>query len=519
MTETHLAPATGVTPAAGHHAASTRVRVRTDRRFALVAVLAIGTASGLLMAVAIPRGPTTSLAGLGVILLALAVGLASGAALRSTWAVVPAGLAQLLAFEIGRAGLDGPTVDAIRLDSSFGVIALLVGRGLHAALVLIPLLVGARIGVLAATDRLTPRSPASWGGAIVVVGLALIVAWPASTPPVIDASGSPIPGSIATLETVSMGGSDQTIMIRAADPTKPVLLFLSGGPGQSDLALARASTTGWVDDLVFVDWDQRGNGTSYAAIDPLSSMTLDQAVADTISLSEYLRDRFEESKIYLMGESWGTILGVLAVQQRPDLFHAWIGSGQMVDVRETDRRIYADLVALAARTGDEELAAGLAAIGEPPYRDIPFANGQVMVWYDRLYDPYTPSAGYIARGDASGLDPFGVLGSEYTLVDKANVLRGLMDTFAVMYPQLQGLDLRQVVPSLEVPVVVLDGAAELDGRRDLALSWFDALDAPSKQLVTYDDAAHAVAFEQADEVERLLVDTIFPATYTRGDAP
>jgi proline iminopeptidase len=519
MTRTRIAPVSGASTLAGTTPVVPATALLADRRVALAAVVAIGVAAGLLMATVIPRGPTTTLAGLGVILVALVVGLASGALLRSTWAVLPVGLAQLLAFEVGRAGLDGPTVDAIRLDSTFGIIALFVGRGLHALLVLVPLIVGARVGALAATGRLTPGSPASWGGALVVVGLAIVVAWPASTPPIVDASGATIPGSLATLETVTLSGSDQTIMIRAADPSKPVLLFLSGGPGQSDLALARALTTGWVDDLVFVDWDQRGNGTSYAAIDPLSAMTLDQAVTDTIALSEYLRERFAEEKIYLMGESWGTILGVLAVQQRPDLFHAWIGSGQMVDVRETDRRIYADLTALAERTGDSELAEGLAAIGEPPYRDIPFANGQVMLWYERLYEAYTPSAGYIARGDASGLDPFGVLGSEYSLIDKANVLRGLMDTFAVMYPQLQGLDLRQAVPRLEVPVVVLDGAAELDGRRDLALAWFDSLDAPSKRLVTYDDAAHAVAFEQADEVERLLVDTIFPATYARGEAP
>lgn len=519
MTSTLVPPATGAQPVAGPGRIGTARALLADRRVAFLTVVAIGAVAGLFMAMVIPRGPTTALAALGVIAVALVVGLASGTLLRSTWAVIPAGFAQLLVFELGRSGLDGPSVDAIRLDSTFGVIALLVGRGLHGLLVLVPLVVGVRIGTLAATGRLTPRSPAAWVGAFVVVGLAIVVAWPASTPPIVDASGARIPGSIATLETVPLGDSDQTIMIRAADPSKPVLLFLSGGPGQSDLALARALTTGWVDDLVFVDWDQRGNGTSYPAIDPLSSMTLDQAVADTIALSEYLRERFAEKKIYLMGESWGTILGVLAVQQRQDLYHAWIGSGQMVDIRETDRRIYADLTALAERTADQDLASGLEAIGEPPYRDIPFANGQVMLWYDRLYEAYTPSAGYLARGDASGLDPFGVLGTEYGLIDKANVLRGLMDTFAVMYPQLQGLDLRRAVPSLEVPVVVLDGAAELDGRRDLALAWFDALQAPSKQLVTYEGAAHAVAFEQADKVERLLVETIFPATYTGGEAP
>ena len=93
---------------------------------------------------------------------------------------------------------------------------------------------------------------------------------------------------------------------------------------------------------------------------PSRSLTLERAVSDTIELSDILRARFDERKIYLMGESWGSILGVLAVQRRPDLYYAWIGSGQMVDVVETDRRVYHDLVAYAARTGDGALAAKLA---------------------------------------------------------------------------------------------------------------------------------------------------------------
>jgi pimeloyl-ACP methyl ester carboxylesterase len=259
-----------------------------------------------------------------------------------------------------------------------------------------------------------------------------------------------------------------------------VLLYLSGGPGQSDLALARALSSGWVKDIVFVDFDQRGNGKSYAAIDPVAGMTLDRAVEDVIELTEHLRERFDEERIYLMGESWGTLLGVLAVQRRPDLYHAWIGSGQMVDIVETDRGIYRDLVALAERTEDAPLAARLAAMGEPRYRDMPWSNAEVLLLYELLYEPFTPSEGYRARGEASGLDPFGLLGAEYTLVEKANVLRGLIDTFEQLYPQLYGLDLREAVPRLEVPVWILDGAAELGARRSLARDWFDRLDAPAR---------------------------------------
>ncbi len=183
---------------------------------------------------------------------------------------------------------------------------------------------------------------------------------------------------------------------------------------------------------------------------------------------------------------------------------------------ETDQRVYADLVAYAKRTGDSGLAADLREVGPPPYRDIPWANANLLTWYEYLYKEYTPSEGYSARGDESGLDPFGVLGTEYTLVEKTNVLRGLIDTFTLMYPQLYDLDLRESASRLEVPVYILDGEAELEGTaRPWPWNGSRALQAPGKQLVSYADAAHAVAFEQGDEVQRLLTEEIVPATYSR----
>ena len=185
----------------------------------------------------------------------------------------------------------------------------------------------------------------------------------------------------------------------------------------------------------------------------------------------------------------------------------------MVSVRETDRRIYRDLLAQGEQSGAEQLVARLRATGEPPYADIPYANGYVMTHYDRLYQPYTPPQSYIERGRRSGLDQFGILGSEYNLVEKVNVLRGLIDMFTVMYPQLQAIDFRRDAAKLDVPVYMLDGQAELAARRDLALEWFEGLDAPQKRIFAFENAAHAVAFEQYEAFHQILLDTILPETY------
>jgi pimeloyl-ACP methyl ester carboxylesterase len=426
-------------------------------------------------------------------------------------------LAYLAAYELSRIGIDGASLDGIRLDTVYGVLALIVGRGLHGLLALFPMAVGGAIGVALARPPKRAISLVPTGIlALAVIGLAVLVALPGSTPPVLGSDGEPLPGSIAEVTTVELGGQDQSILVRASDPDAPVLLYLSGGPGQSDLGYGRVLLEPLVADFVVVVWDQRGTGTSYGALDPTEALTLDQAVADTIQLSALLADRFDEERIYLLGESWGSTLGVLAAQERPDLFHAYIGSGQMVSQRVTDQIIWRDLLAYADRTGDGELYDQVLTFGEPPYRDTPWSNSVVMGYYPLLETAYTPPAAYIERGEASGVGPYGILASEYGFIDKVNALRGLLDTFSLMYPQLQDVDFRADVPALDVPVWVLDGEHELRARRDLALEWFAGLSAPTKELVTYADAGHSVVFEQADAFHRLMVDEIVPATYGAG---
>lgn len=244
-----------------------------------------------------------------------------------------------------------------------------------------------------------------------------------------------------------------------------------------------------------------------------ATLTPDQAVSDTIELTNELRQRFDEQKIYVLGESWGSMLGVLAVQRQPDLFYAFIGSGQMVSVRETDQRFYQDVLDRAARNGDEQLAAKLRSYGQPPYADTPYANVFAMGQYDALYKPYTPSQAYQDLGNAAGIGPYGVLASEYNLVEKFNVLRGLLDTFTVLYPQLQEIDFRRDVKQLAVPVYVLDGTAELAARRDLTHEWFDALAAPTKRMFRLENATHSVAFEQFEAFGTIMRKTVLPATY------
>jgi pimeloyl-ACP methyl ester carboxylesterase len=349
--------------------------------------------------------------------------------------------------------------------------------------------------------------------AIALIALAWGIAQPARTAPIVGADGRSLPGSIASLESVQIGGHEQWLSIRGHDTANPVLLHLAGGPGDSDIGDGSPLFRELERDFTVVIWDQRGTGKSYPALDPAATHTLEQAVSNTIELSEYLRQRFGQPKIYLLGNSWGSILAVLAAQRAPDRYYAVIGSGQMVSIRETDLIIYRDLLAYAERTGNTGLAGALRAYGEPPFRDI-YGNALLLTYYEELA-PYTPPAEYVERARAADTGFLGTMAPEYSLMDKVNLVRGLLDTSAVLYPQLQDLDFRRDVRRLDVPIYVVSGQYEQPGRAALVPEWLDQLQAPRKLFVTFEQSAHAPHAQEADRFRTLMVETVLPETRGR----
>jgi proline iminopeptidase len=484
----------------------------SDRRLGLAVAAVLAVLAGLVVASLTPRGPVSAGDALLWMAVALAIGLLAGFVAGSRWSLLLVPVALLAAFELGRMGTPGPTVDAPHVGSMYGIIALVVGRGTTWLLAVPPLLLGARWGVELAARLGRPGTArmglVGWSAsglvALAVVGLAVSVARPASTAPIAGADGQPVPGSVAELTSVSLGGHDQALMIRGRSVDAPVLLHLAGGPGGTDIGAMRADT-GLESHFVVVTWDQRGTGKSYAALDPVGTLTVDQMVSDLIELTEHLRERFDEERIYLHGQSWGSLLGVLAVEQRPDLYHAWVGSGQMVSPRGTDVLFWEDTIAWAETTGQPDLAATLRANGPPPYEDV--LRYEIALSHEHDWNPYPDF-------DNERELPFTLLVPENDLMDQVNGLRAFLDTFAALYPQLQGIDFRADVRRLEVPVYVIAGAHEARGRAVLAEEWFALLEAPSKAWFVFERSGHRPTFEEPArfvEVMSRVLDETYPA--------
>jgi len=348
---------------------------------------------------------------------------------------------------------------------------------------------------------------------VALAALALaVLAWlrPGFTAPITSGTGKPLPGSIATLERVQLGGVAQGILIRGRDVANPVLLYLHGGPGTSELGMVRRHNMPVLErHYTVVVWDQRGAGLSYAAREPASGMTVEQFIADAQELTRLLCQRFQQAKIYLVGHSWGSLLGVLTVHRYPELFHAYVGVGQAVDMREGERISYEWTLAQAKRAGDTRAVARLKKIGPPPYRG---GLRHPLMTQRRLLGKYGGEVHGNPRGGMPTLLRGVLAASEYSWPQRLDVFRGIFANMRLMWPQIVSLDLRVLAPEMDVPVYFLEGRYDQEAPAALAESYLRQLRAPRKALIWFEHSAHFVNTEEADNFNRFFVERLVQET-------
>ncbi len=325
----------------------------------------------------------------------------------------------------------------------------------------------------------------------------------AATPEIRGEDGKPIPGSIASLEKVALNGTEQWIAIRGHDVNKPVLLHLGmGGPGGGGFAV-RPLFEPLEKDFVVVYWDEPGTGKSYHAL-PIAELTPQRFIDDAHALTLYLRERFQQDKIYVYGVSWTSILGIWLVQEYPDLYAAYIGSGQMINTTENDVMGYEFALKHLAETGDSKRLETLRRNGPPPYRDDDRV-GKYVAYLDVLNE-YMGLPGFSV---IVPIIPFTV--PEYGLVDKVNHTLGLAESFKVVYPQLEKLDFRTQAAKLDVPVYMFVGRNDVNAMTSLVEEYYNVLEAPHKELIWL-DGGHGLGGDNFNQFREVVVDQILVET-------
>ena len=339
------------------------------------------------------------------------------------------------------------------------------------------------------------------------VALFVLVAIPGSTPG-IDTRLHP--DGLAVLEEVPVSGTRQWVLIRTENVANPVVLFVHGGPGTSQLTLMRKNTRPLEKHFTVVNWDQRRAGKSFAAGRDPAGMNIGQFVDDLIDLSSYLAKRFHKDKILLVGHSWGTVIGTLAASRRPDLFSAYIGIGQLSRVAESELISYQWTLEQARKATDQSAVEKLTRSGPPPYtgRD----------WRSKFLTERRFLGKYGGEYYGSRTGAFGVVlrnlvfSREYTVVDRINFFRGIFQSLEALFQELHlgNVDLFLQVPEVAIPVYFCLGRHDYEVPSVLSAKYFDALKAPRKQLVWFEHSSHMPNTEEKDQFNAFMIDTVLP---------
>ncbi|EIL84640.1 alpha/beta fold hydrolase [Bacillus altitudinis] len=295
-----------------------------------------------------------------------------------------------------------------------------------------------------------------------------------------------------------IGGLDQWIMIKEdqAEKTKPVLLFLHGGPGSAQMSYIDSFHKELDQDFTVVHWDQRGAGLSYQKNIPESSMTIGQFVEDTIELTEKLLSYNDQTKIYIAGYSWGSLIAIQAVHKRPDLYHAYYGISQVVDVLKEDIVSYELL--LKKYQGKHFITRCLKLLTPPPWKRT-FAHALFSVYKEFA------KVGLTHRWKPLFQMLYAFLVSKhYQLKDKWKFLMGQKYSQELLWDELMNESIQYRVSSILIPCYFIIGEHDMITPAAVSKPYVDQLTAPIKEWFTFKESAHSPHIEEPEEFIRIV---------------
>lgn len=325
---------------------------------------------------------------------------------------------------------------------------------------------------------------------------------PGKTPPFLGPRGEVVSRSIAEIAYRRLGGIDQWVMVRGESVANPPLILLHGGPGLSETALFRHFNAPLERSFTVVYWDQRGAGKSFDRAIPRSSMTVEQFVSDLDELVSAVCTRVGTTKVAIYGHSWGSALGVLYAGRFPEKVAAYVASGQIGDAAAGESASYAFALAEAQRLDKRRLIEKLRAIGPPPHSAEELFTQRMTL--SRLEGRMRPKA--LWKVGRALLD-----GQETSILDLPSSMRGFRFSLDAMWTEVSRLSLAELVPALQMPAFFFLGRHDHWVPAETSVAYIDALTAPSKRLVWFEDSGHEPFVDEPAKFNALMAELVRPA--------
>jgi pimeloyl-ACP methyl ester carboxylesterase len=297
--------------------------------------------------------------------------------------------------------------------------------------------------------------------------------------------------------------------VRGRDRSNPILLMIHGGPASPEMPTSWWFQNAWEDYFTVVQWDQRGAGKSYGANDPAQiapTLSLSRVTADAVEVIDYLRKRYHKDKVFVLGHSWGSEVGLNLAHLHPELLYAYLGAGQVVSSRENERASYQMTLAEARRRGNAEAQKELEQLA--PY---PEPDGSVPVAKIMIERKWSVEFGGLIHG-ATSLKPYldlAELSPEYTDADLEAIDAGSHLSLPRLLPDMMAFDMLAIT-RWRCPIVLFEGRYDTTTPSSVSAAWLARVQAPHKKLVWFENSAHMMMFEEPGAFLIHLVEDLRP---------
>ena len=324
------------------------------------------------------------------------------------------------------------------------------------------------------------------------------------TPKIKDKTGKVIPESITSLEKISLGALKQRILIRGENTKNPILLFLHGGPGSTEMPMSHKFDRDLEKRFICVHWDQRGAGKSFSMKTHKSSMNVQQFISDGIELVNKLKQRFNQEKIFLVGHSWGSVLGMNLIHNYPEHFHAYIGIGQVVNMIESEKISYEYVLKRAKQQNNKKAVKQLEKIKDKNVWNLRYSQIQ-RKWLTKF------GGWYYKATNSWVILKYLFISPEYSIIDAIKFFIGVIFSLSNMWRRIiETVNFVDKIQEIKIPVYFIVGKHDYNTPFELVEKFYNNLKAPKKELIWFEESAHSPNYEEPEKYKDLLINKILP---------
>lgn len=348
-------------------------------------------------------------------------------------------------------------------------------------------------------------------GCWIILMAVLYLLSPGKTKPFLDGNGKLLEGSISEKVKMKINGIEQGMFIKGKNIKNPVLLYLHGG--MPDYFLTRKYLTGMEDYFTVVWWEMRGSGMSYNIDIPVETKNLDQMISDAKEVTNYLRQRFGQEKIYLMGRSGGTFIGIQMIDRMPELYNAYIGVAQISYQLQSEMLAYDYMLKRYRENGNKKMVKKLEASPVTMTEGVPQS-------YHLIRDVAMHDLGIGTTHDMRSVLREIILPSftcpDYTLTEKINLWKAKASSgISILWSKIVVTDLSKEFTEFKIPVYFFHGVYDYTVNYELAKEYYQKIKAPAKKFFTFEKSAHSPLFEEPQKMRKIFEREIFPDVITK----